>query len=222
MMPQKPYPQPVTPAQAAWEGAITLVDAHAFVHGYVYAQACRQAPVVMISIAGSPASLAVADCFRADYFQKPGWHGHHGFVAHLPARIEAGQHPAVLSVQGLPGELRFMLPVPPRRPARSVVVEELLPPPPRWGAADLRNNGAALNLPANREALGDSRLIDALYQFVLERFPSKGELAARKLELAQGWRSPEQILDELLGEPEFAARKSPLACPFDLEFPFPV
>lgn len=210
-------------AALPWDGALEAVDAEWVLHGWAVAPG-PAAPVVAVSMAGGPPVRAVADGFRRDMLAPPLRHGHHGFQLSLPAGARPGILSFTLAVAGLPGSRRFSLPVPPRAARPPLSMEAILAPPPRWGAVDLLAFPDPLDLNRRRiEGVAGERLIDALYLFVLERFPTKPEQAAMHAALLAGRLTPAEALRHLLTrEGEFAARKSALLSPFDAAYPFTI
>ncbi len=213
-------PTPLTPTQT-WQGAIETASADGTVRGWACVPGATTPPIVTLSLNGQPLARAIADRFRPDLLSVGERHGHHAFLAIAASSPPPGRHLITLSVAGVAGSISADIDFPNPGPRPTVTVENLLALPPRWTAADLRANPGVLKLTEMRGKLGDARLIDALYRFVLERFPSAGEHQARMAELHHGWLNPISLLRELLTrEPEFAARLTPLACPFDLDYPF--
>jgi hypothetical protein len=208
-------------------GGIDPIGADRRLSGWVIgvgaATGARTPPLLHIAVNNAPAMTVTAERFRPELMAPPHCHGHYGFVLPLPASLPAGLVTLRITMAGEAGEIAGSCDLSPAGPPKDLVLQDILATPGRWTAADLLAMPAVLGLPAQVKKMGPARFIDALYLFVLERFPSKAELAARVTELERAWVAPEDMLRDLLTrESEFAERVSPLLCPFDFAYPFEI
>lgn len=202
------------------EGLIEAVTPDGVVHGWVRDTAHAAAVQVEVMLAGQVLAACLADRFRPDLLARGHGHGHHGFAAMLRRPLPAGANTVVMHLPRQAMHATMRLAVPELNPPRVRTVEDLLVEPPGWTTADLLAYPACLDLDAEHTRLGSLAFIDAVFRFVLSRWPSRAEAAMNADSLRAGRITPAGLLLDCLGSRERRDMGDRLPSPFDPDFPF--
>ncbi len=178
--------------------------------------ACR----VQVTYAGETVAEAMASLFRRDVLQGGLGHGHHGFQARLLRPLPPGSGMVMLHMPTHDAAAPMRVDVPELDPPTSERVEDILHRPQGWTVADVAAYPACLYLEANCARLGPARFTDAVFRFVLGRWPSEPESRMNVQSLAAGRITPRGLLLECLASRERAESAADLPGPFDPRFPF--
>jgi len=112
------------------------------------------------------------------------------------------------------------LTVPPLLASQPATVESLLAFAPSWTVGHLLTHPACLDAGGNFARMGTPRFVDAMYRFVLGRWPSKAEMRLHTDNLDRCRLTPEEFLVDMLNSGERADLGPDLIPPFDPIFPF--
>ena len=187
-------------------------------NGFAYDPEAIQPPIIQVVIGGALAAEARAHLFRPDLLVAGLSHGHHGFAARLRQPVKPGAVNLTLVCAQLrkPGTLT----IPRQLPHPPASVEFLITPPRSWTGTEFLARPSCLPWTQYATRLGTERFIDAAFQFVLRRWPSKPEAAVHARALAHGNVSPEGFVVQLLQSRERGDMTEELMSPFDAEFGF--
>jgi hypothetical protein len=175
---------------------------------------------IQVLYGGAVVAEAIADGFRPDLLRAGHGHGHYGFRAQLRSTVPAGRVSLVLHLPRTRTSAAMGVAVPPLLPAARPTIEDLLKLPPAWTTADLLAAPNCLDMPGNYAAMGPDRFVDAVFRFVLGRWPSDAEARHHAASLETGRVTPTGLLEELLRGRERADLDPALSSPFDPAFPF--
>ncbi len=175
---------------------------------------------VQVTYAGEKVAEGMASLFRRDMLQSGQGHGHHGFQARLLRPLPTGPAVVTLHVPAHGASAPMQVDVPELEPPTFERVEDILHQPPGWTVADVAAQPGCLCPEANCARLGPARFTDAVFRFVLGRWPSQPESAMNTQSLAAGRIAPRALLLECLASRERAESSFGLPGPFDPRFPF--
>ncbi len=178
--------------------------------------ACR----VQVTLGGHVLAEAIADRFRPDLLRAGRGHGHYGFAARLRRPLPRGVATLTMHLPDRGVEAPMAVEVPELDPPARATVEALLEVPPGWTTDDLLAHPACLDMAGNAARLGPARFVDAVFRFVLARWPSAAEARMNIDSLAVGRISPEALLLDVLRSRERADMDTRLPSPFAADFPF--
>jgi hypothetical protein len=202
------------------EGHIESLTPDGIVHGWVRdtgtAAPCR----VQVLHGGSLVAEAMASVFRPDLLRAGHGHGHYGFGARLRQALPPGPCGVALHLPRYGRSAPMGLTVPRLEPNQPVTVEALLAAEPGWTVADLLAFPACLHAEANFGRMGAPRFVDAMYRFVLSRWPSLAEARLHADNLSRSRLTPQDFLLDLLRSGERGDLGPSLPSPFDPLFPF--
>jgi hypothetical protein len=163
---------------------------------------------------------AIAQDFRRDLLLSNHGHGHYGFQARLRQTLPTGPSMLVLHLPALGLGVPMAIVVPDLRPPKRASVEALLRTPSGWTVSDLLARPTCLDMQGSHSALGTPRFVDAVFRFVLRRWPSPAEARLHAANLQANRVAPQALLVELLTGRERADMEGELLSPYDPEFPF--
>ena len=215
-----PREQVAKETRALIEGRIEAVSSDGVVWGWVKQAGARTPAHVQITLAGQLIAEAIADAFRAELLRAGHGHGHHGFTARLRRPLPPGVTAVLMHLPEPNLSAPMQVNVPPLTAPRIWSVEELLVHSPSWRTADLLAHPDCLDMRANHARLGTEAFIDAVFQFVLRRWPSPAEISMNSGSLDSGRITPQAMLLDYLAGRERADMPPALASPFDPDFPF--
>ncbi len=176
--------------------------------------------VVQVRHEGQVMAEAAARSFRPDLLAAGHGHGHYGFAARLRVALPPGPAGFELYVPRRDQGMRLRLTVPALAPAPPAPVGDLARGEMSWRVGELAGKPGCLDMAGQCRAMGIGRFVDATFQFVLQRWPSKAEAQVYRLALDEERLAPEGLLVELLGGRERADLGDSLASPWDPAFPF--
>ena len=156
---------------------------------------------------------------RADLLRAGHGHGHYGFHARLRHPLPRGPCDVLLHLPhaGVSAPMRVEMPaLEPRRAS----VEALLGRQPGWTTSDLVAHPDCVDAEATYARLGPERFVDAVFRFVLARWPSHAELRMNADSLRANRVSPRALLLECLCSRERADMDPFLPAPFESDYPF--
>lgn len=202
------------------EGYLEALEPAGVFVGWVRDEAGDTPAVVQIRHEGQVVAEAAARSFRADLLAGGHGHGHYGFAARLRVALPPGPAGFELYVPRWDQGMRLLLTVPVLAAAAAASVGDLVRGERRWRVGDLAGKPGCLDMAGQRRAMGTCRLVDAAFQFVLQRWPTKAEAQVYRLALEEERLAPEGLLVELLAGRERADLGDSLASPWDPAFPF--
>jgi hypothetical protein len=173
-----------------------------------------------VLLGGHLLAEAIAGIFRADLLRAGHGHGHYGYAARLRRPLPRGPTQVLLHLPELGVSAPMPLLVPDLLPPVVQKVEAMLVDPVGWTVADLLARPGCLDLDANHARLGSAVFVDAVFRFVLARWPSRAEARMNIDSLAAGRITPQAMLLDLLRSRERADMEPGLPSPFDPDFPF--
>jgi hypothetical protein len=176
--------------------------------------------VVQVRHEGQVVAEAAARSFRADLLAAGHGHGHYGFAARLRVALAPGPAGFELYVPRRDQGMRLRLIVPAMPPAPTAHVGDLVQGEVGWRGGDLAAKPGCVDMAGQCRAMGTGRFVDATFQFVLQRWPTKAEAQVYRLALDEERLAPEGFLIELLAGRERADLGDSLASPWDPAFPF--
>ncbi len=190
------------------------------VHGWLRDSRTATPCHVQVLRDGRVLAEALAREFRSDLLQSGHGHGHYGFQARLRASLPEGACTLVLHLPRAGVSASMGIVVPKLDPPRPASVEQLLRTARGWTVADLLRRPSCLDMPGNFAAQGPPRFVDAVFRFVLDRWPSPAEARLHAAALLAGRLLPQELLVDLLTGRERADMPSELISPYDPDFPF--
>ncbi len=202
------------------EGYLEALNPACVFVGWLRDRAGDTPAVVQIRHDGQVVAEAAARSFRADLLAAGHGHGHYGFAARLRGTLPPGPAGFELFVPRRDQGMRLRLTVPVGVPASLAPVQDLVRGELTWKVGDLAGKPGCLDMAGQLRAMGTSRFVDATFQFVLQRWPSKAEAQVYRLALDEERLAPDGLLIELLGGRERADLGDGLASPWDPAFPF--
>jgi hypothetical protein len=202
------------------EGRIESLSPDGVLHGWVR-DGEDPAPCHAAVLQGTTiVAEAVAEEFRPDLLRSGCGHGHYGFRARLCQRLDEGPCSLMLTLPRAGLSAPMSVTVPKLAPPDRVTVEMLLQIPPGWTTGDLLEVPTCLNMERNHAAMATPRFVDAVFRFVLGRWPSDAEARHQAASLDGGIVSPTGLLVELLASRERADMPPGLVSPYHPGFPF--
>ncbi len=179
--------------------------------------ACR----VQVMLGGLMLAEAMADRFRSDLLHAGRGHGHYGFAARLRRPLPRGPATLALHLPECGVTAPMAVSVPDLEAPRLLTVEALLESPDGWTTSDLLAVPACLDMAGHAARLGHARFVDAVFRFVLARWPSDAESRMNVDSLDVGRITPEALLLDVLRSRERADMPPRLPSPWAPDFPFP-
>jgi hypothetical protein len=202
------------------EGHIESLSPDGRVHGWVRDTGSLAPCHVQVLHCGEVVAEAMAAHFRPDLLRAGHGHGHHGFAARLRRPLPPGPCGVALHLPRYGRTAPMGLHVPTLDSPAAATVESLLAVQPSWTVADLLAFPACLDAAGNLSRMGTPRFVDAMYRFVLGRWPSRAEARLHTDNLDRVRLTPQDFLIDLLRSGERADIGPDLLSPFDPIFPF--